>query len=267
MVATSAVIKSDRKLLRRVLQNFLSNAIKYTPKGGVLMGCRRRGASIIIQIADTGPGIPVSKHKLVFNEFERLNHDKSNVPGLGLGLAIVDRMCRVMQHPINVTSRVNAGTVFAVTVPLGEVQMVSAAAAQPRRRFTTALDGLTVLAVDNEKSIILGLTELLKGWGVEVVSALNVEDALALVAQPDQSIDVVLADYHIGTQDGLQLIGDIRSHMGTRYSGDSLITADRSKPVQDAAEAANVGYLRKPLKPAALRAVLSQYANQKLAAE
>jgi Na+/proline symporter/signal transduction histidine kinase len=270
VVTTSAIVTSDRKLLRRVLQNFLSNATKYTTRGGVLMGCRRRGGSIVIQIADTGPGIPANKQKLIFNEFERLDRHKTTAAGLGLGLAIVERLCRVMQHPITLKSRVNAGTIFAVTVPVGRSQDIPAPPSQQRKRYTTALEGLTVLAVDNEKSIILGLTELLKGWGVEVVSAGDAHGALSVAsgssASSGRAIDVILADYHIGEQNGLDLIRDIRRQTGREIPA-ILITADPSKPVQDAAAELSVSYLRKPLKPAALRAVLSQFANQKLAAE
>jgi CheY-like chemotaxis protein/two-component sensor histidine kinase len=266
-VRTSAVVKSDRKLLRRVLQNLVSNAIKYTVKGRVLVGVRRKGSGYQIAVHDTGLGIPAEQLRIVFREFERLGRDKHNEPGLGLGLSIVDRLCKVLRHPITLASEVGRGSAFMVTVA-GRARGGGAgdggAARCPRPHQPLA--GLRVLAVDNETSIVDGLAALLGNWQVEVVRATSAAEAVEKLEEHGSGIDAVLADYHIHREDGIALVQALRKR-ANRHIPAILITADRSKRVQDEAQAANIQYLRKPVKPASLRASLSQIAVSRAAAE
>jgi CheY-like chemotaxis protein len=251
-------------LLRRILQNLISNAIKYTPKGRVLVGCKRVGSNIRIIVRDTGYGIPVEQQKLVFQEFERLGRDQGATAGLGLGLSIVERMCNVLKHPLELTSHTAEGSEFALVVPIGkDVPQRVEASTLMRRPNTTALQGLQVLAVDNESAIVEGLKALLGGWGVEVLTSTTSADAVA-TASRNPDIAAVLVDYHINREDGVKLVNTLRNTL-RRDLPAILITADRSVRVRDLAAAHAITYLQKPVKPAALRAALSQLVFRKAA--
>lgn len=264
-VPCSAIIESDRKLLRRVLQNLLSNAIKYTPSGRVVMGCRRAGKTIRIEIHDTGFGIPPDKQKAVFREFERLDQDH-NESGLGLGLSIVERIGKMLGHPIQLNSQVGRGTMFSITVPLAEgtAKTVAPANSGPRRRGLGAI--IDVLVVDNESTILAGMSVLLGGWGCNVITAGSVAEAIEAFEMADGKIDIILADYHLHREDGIALIDRLRSR-AKRFIPALLITADRSTHVQDLALARDIHFIRKPVKPAALRAAISHAAARVEAAE
>jgi Na+/proline symporter/signal transduction histidine kinase/ActR/RegA family two-component response regulator len=259
-------IRSDRKLLRRVLQNLVSNAVKYTASGGVVVGCRRRGSMLSIEVHDSGFGIPDSKQKLVFREFERLGQDKGSEPGLGLGLAIVERMAKVMKHKVTTRSTYGKGSLFGISVPVAAVQ--TGARGEPERKLEAMpapLKDALVLVVDNEAAIVRGMETLLSNWGARVISAMDADAALNAAASGRQP-DVIVADYHIEREDGLELIEAIRRKLGRQVPA-ILITADRSDQVRAAALSAGVQYLRKPVQPAALRAALSHGIAQREAAE
>jgi Na+/proline symporter/signal transduction histidine kinase/CheY-like chemotaxis protein len=263
ILPSRAIVHSDRKLLRRVLQNLISNAIKYTPKGRVLVGCRKSDASLHIKIYDTGLGIPEAQNKTVFLEFERLGRDKNETPGLGLGLSIVERMCAVLRHPLSFSSQVDKGTVFSVAVPLGQGNVLALHPAEQNIKHNSVLRGLRVLAVDNEVAIVEGLRALLSGWGVDVVTATSSAEALQVV-KASPIFDAILADYHINDEDGIELVAALRNELGQHVPA-VLITADRSVRVRDLAVSQGMIYMRKPVKPAALRAALSQVTLRKAA--
>ena len=262
----SASVRSDRKLLRRILQNLISNAIKYTREGRVLVGCKRNASSIEFRVYDTGLGIPEAQQKLIFREFERLRRDKELAPGLGLGLSIVERMCRTLRHPIAMNSEVGKGSLFSITVPMGRALSVAVAPVRKEPRQADSLAGLHVLAVDNEPAIIDGLKALLSGWGIKVASALSAAEAVRSIGQRKRPLDAILADYHIHRDDGIELVQALRQRLGHEVPA-VLITADHSPAVREQAEAAGIHVLRKPVKPAALRAVLAQLAVSREAAE
>jgi Na+/proline symporter/signal transduction histidine kinase/CheY-like chemotaxis protein len=266
-VPCSLSIRSDRRLLRRLLQNLISNAIKYTPKGRVLVGCRRQQGSVRFEVWDTGMGIPESKQVDVFREFERLAPAVKSARGIGLGLSIVERLSRVLDHPISLSSTLGAGSVFRVPVP-------TAASVAKRRAAETVeiasdrhlpLHGMRIIAIDNEPRILDGLQALLSGWGCSVSLASNLQEAdeaLDLAGPPD----AVLADYHLDDGDGLICIAALRQRFGEDLPA-LLITADRSLEVRDRAVMQNVRLLHKPVRPAALRALLSQWRVLQRAAE
>ncbi len=256
IVPCRLTVRSDRKLLRRVLQNLVSNAVKYTPSGKILMGVRRQGTNLRIEVRDTGLGIPAAKQKLIFREFERLDQKNGTEPGLGLGLSIVDRMCKAMKHPLGLRSEAGKGSCFTVTVP---VSTASAAQADTPASVSPAarVKGLKALVVDNEAAIVEGMTRLLEGWGVRVTGVLSAAEAVGIGAAAARDLDIIFADYHIHREDGIAVVGRLRQMAGRPVPA-ILITADGSRAVQDLAAAANVQYLRKPVKPAALRAVLTQ---------
>src|SRR5215216_3356987 len=261
-VPTALTVRSDRRLLRRLLQNLISNAIKYTPSGRVLVGARRRGDRVSLQVWDTGLGIPASKQKLVFHEFQRL--DQGAKVARGLGLSIVERVARVLDHPIALSSEPGRGSVFRVEVPIAAAQAPSVVAIRKPRGPATPLAGLTVLAIDNEPSILEGMRALLTGWGCEVITAASLDAAREAMAR--RLPEVIVADYHLDEGNGLQAVAALRRAYAAEIPA-VLVTADRSPAVREAAAAATVHVLNKPLKPAALRALLAQWRATRVAAE
>ncbi|MGL4728839.1 MAG: PAS domain-containing hybrid sensor histidine kinase/response regulator [Bosea sp. (in: a-proteobacteria)] len=272
-VIPSANIRSDRRLLRRLLQNLISNAIKYTPSGKVLVGARRRGGKLMLQVMDTGMGIPASKQKLVFREFQRLEEGARVARGLGLGLSIVQRIAQTLKISLALVSHPGRGSMFSIEMPLGADVVAMAVQAETQPTTLTPLAGLSVLAIDNEPTIIDGMKLLLGGWGCHVAVAHNRAEALASLAA--RRPDIILADYHLDEGDnGLDVIEALRHadalrqvRSGHRPLAAVLLTADRGPVVRDAASLADVHLLNKPLKPAALRALLAQLRVTRLAAE
>lgn len=263
---SSLRVTSDRKLLRRLLQNLVSNAIKYTVQGRVTVGVRRVGACARIEVYDTGLGIPDTKQQLIFREFERLPAAVQAAPGAGLGLSIVERLSRVLKHDIRLRSRFGRGSVFSVTLPRAEATLVAPpnlANIAPARQGS--LEGLVVAAIDNETHILAGMEALLQGWDCVVARGTGLPEIEAALAAHALVPDVIVADYHVGDIDGLGIIAALRRRHGPTPA--ALITADRDTAVRDLAHAADVRVLHKPLKPAALRALLSQWRLVKTAAE
>ena len=179
IVPTRAWVSSDRRLLRRMLQNLVSNAIKYTATGRVLLGVRRDGARLSIQVHDTGPGIPITKRSLIFKEFQRLEETAQSVRGLGLGLAIVERIGKVLDHAIELHSVPGQGSMFAVVLPRAAAP--ADRALQRRRGAGRGADlaGLNVLCIDNEPDVLNALCVLLEGWGCTAIAAVNRAEAIA----------------------------------------------------------------------------------------
>ncbi len=265
-VPPSLTVRSDRRLLRRVLQNLISNAIKYTPQGRVLVGARRRKGRLILEVWDTGLGIPASKQRLVFREFQRLDQGAKVARGLGLGLSIVQRIARVLDHPLSLTSEPGQGSVFRIELPVVAAVPVSAATDEKPRIPVAPLAGLRVLAVDNEPAILEGMRTLMNGWGCLVMTASDLRSALDAIHAAHNTPDVVIADYHLDEGDGLDVIRSLRWQIRSDLPA-VLITADRSPAVRDEAAAMNVHLLNKPVKPAALRALLAQWRASRVAAE
>ncbi|MFG1379292.1 NahK/ErcS family hybrid sensor histidine kinase/response regulator [Xanthobacter autotrophicus] len=264
-VPCSLAVRSDRRLLRRLLQNFISNAVKYTPHGRVLVGCRRHAGRLRVEVHDTGVGIPRSKHKVVFQEFQRLDQGAKVARGLGLGLSIVERIARVLEHKVQVTSQPNKGSTFSVDLPIAVSMPEEPQATPAPARRGAQLDGLTILAIDNEPAILEGMELLLTGWGCEVITASSAAGALEAVRLTRKTPDVALVDYHLDDGHGIDAVMSLRWKLGKLPA--VLITADRTKKVRDAARAADMEILNKPLKPAALRALLAHWRLARSAAE
>jgi PAS domain S-box-containing protein len=260
-------VRSDRVLLRRILQNLVSNALRYTQRGGVLVACRRRGTDVELQVWDTGPGIPEQHQRAIFDEFRRLDRPSPwGEQGLGLGLSICHRIALLLGHGLGVRSEVGRGSVFCIRVPLSQSRTTSvpppsqAVAAAP-----ATLVGLTALCVDNEPEILAGMSALVSRWGVRVVTATCADEARA--ALETERPDVVLADYRLGEgePDGLELLKSMR-RAGFEPLPGALVTADHSAAVTERARALGYPVLRKPVKPAALRALLGALAAQRQSA-
>ena len=259
VVETSAHVRSDPNLLRRLIQNLVSNAIKYTRDGEVLIGVRHRGEAVQIQVVDTGIGIPSAKFETVFKEFARLEEGARTASGLGLGLSIVDRIARVLNHPVRLDSRPGRGTDFRVEVPRAAAPPTQEADMRPVTMAASfRLDGLAVLCIDNETRILEGMTILLEGWGCRVRTAASVAGAHAL-ANSGEIADVIVADYHLDDGTGVEAIDFLRKRWGEAVEC-LLITADRSQEVRAEAEIRGITVQNKPIRPAALRAFLNRIA-------
>ena len=256
-VHCSLAVQSDRRLLRRLLQNLVSNAIKYTPEGRVLVGCRRHNGSLRIDVYDTGLGIPASKRHAIFQEFHRLDQGAKVARGLGLGLSIVERIARVLDHKVDLTSTVDRGSHFSVDVPLASTVPIR----EPRRSFAAIdrgqLDGIEVVCIDNDVAILNGMEMVLTGWGCRVIKAADLAAATASIDEASFTPRALLIDYHLDEGNGIEAITALRKRYGTDLTA-ILITADRSPDVREEARAHGVQVLNKPVKPAALRALITQ---------
>jgi signal transduction histidine kinase/CheY-like chemotaxis protein len=266
----SLQVRSDRRLLRRLLQNLISNAIKYTPAGRVLVGCRRHGAQLRIEVCDTGIGIPASKRRAVFKEFHRLDQGARVARGLGLGLSIVERIARVLDCEVALKSTVGRGSRFSIEVPRAKGGSGVAKPRIPPRLEVGRLDGTVVVCIDNERAILDGMEKLLGGWGCRTLKAADLPQALAAIDASGLEPDGLLVDYHLDGGNGIAVIAELRRRLG-RQNGQPLpailITADRSLRVREEARSEAAHLLNKPLKPASLRALISQWRMQRVAAE
>ena len=255
VVPTRLAVRSDPQLLRRILQNFLSNALRYTSKGSVLLGARRMGADEVrIEVWDSGPGIAAEQRARIFDEFQRLEQPSPwGEKGLGLGLSICDRLAGILGHRLDLHSRVEQGSCFAVTVPRSEnvpVRRQRVERAGPDKQLP-----LTVLCLDNDATILDGMRALLSRWGVDCRIALDVEQARGELARGP--IDLILADYHLAEGvDGLQALQQLRGVLG-ELPPVAMITADGSSELKQKARALGYPVLHKPVRPAALRALLT----------
>lgn len=263
-VPCSLVVRSDRRLLRRLVQNLVSNAIKYTPAGKVLIGCRRNARDLRIDVYDTGVGIPESKRRDIFIEFHRLDQGARIARGLGLGLSIVERIARVLSLDVSVDGTKRGGSHFAVTVPRSNAKPVELAARNESRVDPSQLAGTTAVCIDNEPAVLDGMAVLLRGWGCEVIKAGDLETALKAVDESATPPNGLLVDYHLDQGNGIDAVIALREKLGPLPA--ILITADRTPAVRDRARAEDIQLLNKPVKPAALRALLAQWRVMRVAA-
>ena len=254
VVPTTLAVRSDPQLLRRILQNFVSNALRYTSKGGVLLGARRVGKDVRIEVWDSGPGIADDQRAKIFDEFQRLAQPSPwGEKGLGLGLSICDRLAGILGHRLDLHSCVDHGSCFAVTVPRNESVV-------PRRQRVERSGPdkqlpLTVLCLDNDATILEGMRALLSRWGVDCRLALDVKQARHELQYG--AIDLILADYHLADDvDGIEALQQLQRVHGL-LPPVAMITADGSSELKQRARALGYPVLHKPLRPAALRALLT----------
>jgi anti-sigma regulatory factor (Ser/Thr protein kinase) len=216
-VPCSLPVESDRLLLRRLLQNLISNAIKYTPRGRVLVGCRRHGQSLQIGIYDTGVGIPVLKRGEIFKEFHRLEQGARIARGLGLGLSIVERLARVLNHGIALDSNVSGGSVFSVTVPTAKAVNHTAAVTSATPLSRTPMSGSLIVCIENDAAILDGMKTLLTAWDAEVIAVADPDAAIEAIEAAGKPVTGLLVDYHLDRGNGIAAIRDIRRRFGEAF--------------------------------------------------
>ncbi|MEL6302821.1 MAG: PAS domain-containing hybrid sensor histidine kinase/response regulator [Pseudomonadota bacterium] len=269
-VASDYWIRTDASLVRRILQNFISNARRYTDRGGVLVGCRLRGDELALQVVDTGSGIPVEHHEAIFEEFRRLpGSAQSAKRGLGLGLAIVRRIARLLEHPIAMRSVPGRGSTFEVSVPRAPAGRLPEPVPDTVRQPTTIISE-HVICVDNESDILDAMAGLLSNWGAIPTTAADqneaVEAALGIRRQARRWPAILLVDYHLdGGVTGLDVIDAVRKALGQQIPA-IVLTADHTDAVAEAITARGHRMLRKPVKPAVLRALINSLLGRRSAA-
>jgi len=257
VVPCRAVIKSDMVLLRRILQNFVSNAIRYTGRGNVLLGCRRKEHSLLIEAWDTGPGIAEEHLKAIFEEFKRFHHPETGVDsGLGLGLAIAQRSAKVLGHPIIVTSTVGKGSKFSVEVPYGRIASSETPSHAPASPSILGLGHATVVYIENDRDNLEGMTALLARWSCRVVPARTAGEARAMISEHRIDPDLIIADFHLDDGEvGLNAITELCEYCRLPIPG-IIVTADHTADVREAIKSAGYELLQKPIKPAELRSLM-----------
>lgn len=256
VVPSDAIVESDPRLLDRVLRNFVSNALRYTTRGGVLVGARVRGANLRIEVWDTGAGIPRADLTEIFEEFKQLDIAGRSGKGLGLGLAIVERITRLLDIDVHVRSIEGRGSVFGIDVPLGSRALVREPDIAAKRTASgNALLGKTILVVDDDPSALDGLALVLDHWGCRTLLAHSVATGIAR-AGTSTAIDFIVADFHLGSETGLDAIASVRAACGRPIAA-CVMTADRTPDVRGLVERAGYWYLNKPLRVDRLRSLMS----------
>lgn len=263
LVGTSHSVQGDRAYVARILQNLVSNAIKYTKPGGrILVGARVRGQRLRIDVIDTGIGFNKDQHSLIFAEFSRLEHGARMAQGLGLGLSIVKRLVAALGLTLELESTEGEGSRFSLYLPLVRPTKPAPEAASAVPQATSSLSGLRILCVDNERAILDAMEGLLEGWGCDVRSARSLKDIDKDRLLDGWLPDLVLMDYHLDQTSGLDAVEWLRHNVGGHLPA-ALVTADRSAAVRTLAEERKIAVVTKPVKPAALRAIISGLTNQR----
>jgi CheY-like chemotaxis protein/anti-sigma regulatory factor (Ser/Thr protein kinase) len=252
---------SDPMLVERILVNLLSNAIRYTDDGGVLVACRRRGRMVRLSVIDTGRGIPPDQQESVFQEFVQLhNPARDRSKGLGLGLAIVSRLSRLLGHRVHLRSRPGHGSMFSIDVPIGDARLIQppAPASAPGQIPADAL----VLLVDDESAILRGMAELFDNWNIDLVTAHSADEAEQWLSSIGRIPDVIVSDYRLPDDtDGLEVITRLRQQFGRDIPA-IVVTGDTAPDTILRISQAGFPLLHKPLRPAKLRALLTHLIQQ-----
>jgi CheY-like chemotaxis protein len=255
MVPSSLAVRSDPKLLRRIIQNFLTNAFRYTPKGKVVLGVRRYGDLARVEVWDNGIGIEESQQQEIFEEFNRGGQVRSD-QGIGLGLAISKGIASVLGHEISMRSWPGQGSVFSLTLNRTQLHELVAPPVEVSEH-EEALPFVRVLCVDNEEDILVGMETLLSRWGCEIRTATNLVSSLKAL-EPDWVPDIILSDYRLDHgRTGLEVLQQCRLRLGEQFEG-IIISADRTGEMMDAIRSNGFNFLPKPVKPIKLRAILNR---------
>jgi signal transduction histidine kinase/CheY-like chemotaxis protein len=253
----TAYLHGDPVLLERILRNLLSNALRYTERGGVLLGCRRRGERMVFEVWDSGTGIPGDQQRRVFEEFYQIgNPERSNKRGLGLGLSIVKRLSDLLGYKIELASRPGRGTVFRFSIPLG-MPPEPAACARPAEPLRGNIAGGVIVVIDDDASIVDGMTWLLSDWGAEVIASASGTDVIEKVYAAGRLPDMIIADYRLaGGRTGAHVIDELRRELDPEIPA-ILLTGSTTPECVEEASRFGCSLLLKPADPDMLRALIA----------
>lgn len=259
-VTPNKTVSTDRALLERILSNFVGNAIRFTEIGGVLVGCRKEGRGLRIEVVDTGRGIKEEHRERIFDEFYRVAEEnrvqKAQKKGLGLGLNIAKRLADLLEHPIRLRSQVRKGSIFSVWVPLGNIWHSDiGATVDISEAVAGEFAGTPVLLVEDDEILRESMAQLLRRWGMDVHPAANEADAVRLIAEGVIAPKLIVADYNLQSQTGLDVICAIRRVAGKETPA-IVVTADAEPKVIGGIREAGVPVLIKPVSPPRLRVMM-----------
>ena len=248
--ATRRVVRSDPLLLERVLANLVQNALRYTRQGGILVAARRHPQGVVLEVWDTGFGIPEDQREMIFREFYQIdNPERDRGRGLGMGLAIVRRLCNLLEHPLDVRSTVGRGSVFRVVVPAGDVNAIDAPTTEADTLPPRKMGTVTVLLIDDERAIREATRELLYPLHVDVIVAATIDEAVTLARNSREQIDLILSDWRLrGQENGVDAIRAVRAVAGDATPA-VLITGETSSDLIKLAHESGLVVLHKPLQP------------------
>ncbi|HYP57678.1 MAG TPA: hybrid sensor histidine kinase/response regulator [Beijerinckia sp.] len=256
VVPSSATVRSDRVLLERVLRNLVSNALRYTERGRILIGCRRQNGHLRFEVWDTGIGIPGHSLSRIFEEFQQLGEGPTGQEkGLGLGLAIVQRIAYLLDTTIEVASTPGHGSMFSLLQPLGKA--ASGIAGETADIVPIALAGRCVVVIDDDEHVLEAMRALLQSWNCATIAVRSSEAAARLIRQAGQAPEIIIADYHL--DDGVfgtQAIASLRGEFGQNLPA-LIISSDHSPELKQSLKEQGLGFLLKPTPPMKLRAMLS----------
>jgi signal transduction histidine kinase/CheY-like chemotaxis protein len=255
---SSAWVRSDRVLLERILLNLVSNAIRYTERGGILVGCRHSGDALRMEVWDSGIGIPEDHRQNIFREFYQVGGARAGGAGLGLGLAIVDRLCRLLGHRLELTSTQGKGSRFSITAPRAPAQVEPAEIPHPLRAVIRPFTGKFIVVIDDDRLVLDGVCGLLRGWGCQVSASTSSGAALASLFDLHEKPDLIISDHHFTHgETGIAVIERLRHTFNAPIPA-LLITGDISVERKQEAEAGGYEMLQKPVPPMTLRATMSE---------
>ncbi|XXE52156.1 PAS domain-containing protein [Pseudomonas sp. R1-15] len=262
-VPCSVLVRSDIQLLARILRNLLSNAIRYTPSGRVVLGCRRHGNRVSIEVWDSGIGIAQDRLEEIFQEFKRGDVQRPDQDrGLGLGLAIVEKIAGILGHPIQVRSWPGQGSVFAIEVPLSATAPKPLACLDMSEPMLERLRGARVWVLDNDAAICAGMRTLLEGWGCRVVTALSEQDLARQVDDYRAEADLLIADYHLDhDQNGMDAVAGINACRTSPIPA-MMITANYSNELKQQIRERGHTLMHKPVRPMKLKIAMSHLLGQ-----
>jgi signal transduction histidine kinase/CheY-like chemotaxis protein len=259
VVQSDAWVESDLMLLERILLNLVSNAVRYTERGGVVVGCRRRGNGLRIDVCDTGAGIPEGERQHIFAEFYQLaGTGQGRSGGLGLGLAIVDRLGRLLGHPVELDSRPGHGSRFSISVPLAAPPPMASETQAPSSSIADPALGKRVIVIDDDALVLEGMRGILESWGCQVETAASGDAALAALAHDGRRLDLIISDSRLaGGDTGIEAIERLRAAAGAPIPA-FVITGDTAPERLREASACGFPLLQKPVSPMALRTTLNR---------
>ncbi len=262
-IPCSALVRSDIQLLARILRNLLTNAIRYTPSGRVMLGCRRRRQSLSIEVWDTGVGIPEDKLEEIFHEFKRGEGVRPQQDrGLGLGLAIVEKIARILGHRIQVSSVPGRGSKFAIEVPLAKRAPKATPEVASTDLLLERLKGARVWVLDNDTAICAGMRTLLEGWGCQVVTALSEQDLAGQVDNFHADADLIIADYHLDNGcNGVDVVETVNARRASPLPA-LMITANYSNELKQQVRELGHMLMHKPVRPMKLKTAMCHMMEQ-----
>lgn len=258
MAPSSAVVRSDPVMLGRILLNLVSNAVRSTARGKILIGCRRRKDQVRIEVWDTGIGVAPEQQQAIFQEFYKIaDPGRGPSPGLGLGLSIVKRLADLLECAIEVSSTMGRGSTFTIVAPAGDGETVGATKERRTQSVGDSLARQSVLVIDDDAATLDAMQSLLGGWGCHVATAQTGDEAASRLADISQAVDIIICDYNLhAPETGVEVLERLIAAASRPIVG-ILITAETDGEALGRATALGYQVLRKPLRPAKLRSLIT----------